>query len=270
MRAKFYSIEEIIKIAPSVGARKPYKNVSKKYNFVSTVEVLKILYNRGWYAYEVVESQPRNSARIGYQKHMIRLRNTNMEKQYKEEIPEIVLVNSHDKSSAFSIMFGILRVICENGLVVGGNKFRDYKFIHRDYNKEAIELAIKDLEESIPKFMENINLLKSVRLSNRQMFEFALEAKKIRFPQEHYYVNPEEILKARRTEDEGNELWKVFNRVQENLIKGGFVIINKKTGKKRLSKKIKSPTSAIKINKNLFDLMIKYGEWVGNLKINKI
>jgi hypothetical protein len=34
-------------------------------------------------------------------------------------------------------------------------------------------------------------------------------------------VKPDELLRARRFEDKRDDLWSVFNRVQENVIKGG-------------------------------------------------
>jgi len=35
-------------------------------------------------------------------------------------------------------------------------------------------------------------------------------------------INPEQLLEARCAADQGNDLWLTFNRVQENVIRGGL------------------------------------------------
>ncbi len=35
-------------------------------------------------------------------------------------------------------------------------------------------------------------------------------------------ITPEQLLVPRRAEDAGDDLWRVFNRVQENVIRGGL------------------------------------------------
>ena len=59
-----------------------------------------------------------------------------------------------------------------------------------------------------------------------QMF-LAEAAHAIRFPVDENNnqttnVKPEQMLHVRRTGDIGNDLWTVFNRVQENVVRGGL------------------------------------------------
>jgi len=66
-----------------------------------------------------------------------------------------------------------------------------------------------------------------------------------------YPVDPSQLLKQRRSADEGNSLWKIFNKVQENLVKGG----QRPTG--RLGRRTRKVTSAIadhKLNRDLWNL----------------
>jgi hypothetical protein len=46
--------------------------------------------------------------------------------------------------------------------------------------------------------------------------KFAIDAARLRFD-DLTDVNIDELFKANRIEDEGNDLWTVFNRIQENL-----------------------------------------------------
>lgn len=56
---------------------------------------------------------------IEYCKHMVRLRREGHINGKK--IPEIILLNSHDRSSGYQMLPGIFRYVCTNGMVCGNN-----------------------------------------------------------------------------------------------------------------------------------------------------
>ncbi len=60
----------------------------------------------------------------------------------------------------------------------------------------------------------------ATNLSDRAQLEFAEEAVAIRWRGE-MPVQPRRLLEARRPADVGDDLWRVFNVVEENLIRGG-------------------------------------------------
>ena len=63
----------------------------------------------------------------------------------------------------------------------------------------------------------------------------------------------EDILDPKRKEDEGDDLWKVFNVVQEKITQGEFHAALK-GAKVRKVRKIKSFEKDLKVNKDLFQL----------------
>ena len=63
----------------------------------------------------------------------------------------------------------------------------------------------------------------------------------------------EDILEPTRDEDKGNDLWKVFNIVQEKVTQGGFSAALR-GAKVRKVRKIKSFEKDLKVNKELFQL----------------
>ena len=75
------------------------------------------------------------------------------------------------------------------------------------------------------------------------------EAKKFEYDEETI----EDILEPTRDEDKGNDLWRVFNVVQEKITQGGFsaALVGAKVRKVR---KIKSFEKDLKINQDLFKL----------------
>ena len=63
----------------------------------------------------------------------------------------------------------------------------------------------------------------------------------------------EDILEPKRKEDEGDDLWRVFNVVQEKITQGEFSAALK-GAKVRKVRKIKSFEKDLKVNKDLFQL----------------
>ena len=63
----------------------------------------------------------------------------------------------------------------------------------------------------------------------------------------------EDILEPKRDEDKGDDLWKVFNVIQEKITQGEFSAALK-GAKVRKVRKIKSFEKDLKVNKDLFQL----------------
>ena len=63
----------------------------------------------------------------------------------------------------------------------------------------------------------------------------------------------EDILDPKRDEDKGDDLWRVFNVVQEKITQGEFSAALK-GAKVRKVRKIKSFEKDLKVNKELFQL----------------
>ena len=69
-------------------------------------------------------------------------------------------------------------------------------------------------------------------------------------------ININELLTPVRPEDAGDDLWSVFNVVQEKIIEGDFEYIA--AGKARKARQIKNFKQDQKINKELFELALEY------------
>ena len=66
-----------------------------------------------------------------------------------------------------------------------------------------------------------------------------------------------DLLEPKRTEDEGNDLWSIYNVLQEKIIKGGTTLAV--DGKKpRKMRGIKSAIKDLSINKRLFETAYAY------------
>ena len=103
-----------------------------------------------------------------------------------------------------------------------------------------------------------MNRFKNKQLTEEQMQKFALEALGLRFDTENKTFNMDEFLTPTRKEDKGNDLWSVFNLVQEKLV-GGMVEYG--SGSKiRKARRIKNFQQDIKLNSELYELALEYAQ----------
>jgi hypothetical protein len=80
----------------------------------------------GWVPVRAQEQSIRTEARRGFQKQVVRFaRVEHLQTWEKHQVrPEVVLVNSHDKSSAYQLHCGLFRLVCTNGMVVSDGSFQ--------------------------------------------------------------------------------------------------------------------------------------------------
>ena len=251
------SNRELKSLAPSIFATSPSFEVSEKYAFIPTIEVVEMFRNSSWYPVEAKESFVRLTHNQGYQKHLIRFRHISDFLTEKEEAVEIVLTNSHNRTSSFIIQAGVFRFICGNGLVVANNIFEKISIRHIGFKEVAVKEAIERIVANTDKINSKIELYKQIELNPTEQLFLANAAKEIRF-KPYQEVDIYTLIQSHRKEDNGNDLWRVFNRLQENAIRGGVKGKNIITNRNFTSKPIKSIDSLISINEKLFDLTERF------------
>jgi len=247
-----YTIEEIKKIAPSVFTTEKAAHLTDKYVQTPTIRVVEDLMNLGWEVSKVQEVKARKG--VGFQKHLLVFRHPDIMikgANGDDAQPQILLTNSHDGKAAFNFRVGIFRFICSNGLVVSDADFENVSIRHMNYTFETLQTKVNEMISKLPGLVQKINLFKSTQLTENQMQEFATKAASLRSKET---INIMDVLKAERIEDEGNDLWAVFNRVQEKIVGGSYVY----GSKKRKARSIKNFQQDIKINEQLFELAELY------------
>ena len=248
----------ILENVPAIFSKYPSPSRSKHYKFFDTSELLNIFCSQGWTVTSAFQMKSRNTEISAYKKHLIRLRNSEIHYS-NNEIPEIVIVNSHDGSSSLKIMLGIFRIICSNGLIVQDKNFGSYSIRHSaTWQQEIIELC-KQIVIDISNLTVNIDIMKKRILSEAEIIEFANVAFKIRFG-EKSNINAADyglLLTVRREEDAGNDLWTIMNRIQENCIEGGNIYLSPK-GTTRITRKVRAITKSVKINTALWSQASTY------------
>jgi hypothetical protein len=168
------------------------------------------------------EQCARLDERRGFQKHMLRFQRSDVIPARGEFTAELVLVNSHDRSSAYQLHAGLFRFVCGNGMIVADTTFERVSIRHNGFTPDEVVEASFRILDQIPAITANVEKFRTRILSAEESNAFAKKALSIRFGDEVAWpITPVKLLEPRRREDHGDDLWHTFNRVQENLLQGG-------------------------------------------------
>jgi len=259
---KVLSREELKSLAPSIFNHKVGSKLTDKYVHIPTDTIVDDMEALGWLPYEVktVKSRKDNAS---FKKHLVQFFNPNIvinnEAGEADMYPNLLLINSHDGSTAVRFEMGVFRLVCENGLVIKSQDFGGFKMRHMGYSFEDLRNYIGELVNTLPTMVENLNKFSQVEMTPEQQHEFAIKAVEARFGEEKQIPDEEikNLLIAERKEDTGNSVWVVLNRVQEKLTSGGFGYLNAK-GKLRKSRAVKNFTQDVDMNQKLWAIAEEY------------
>lgn len=215
---------DIERLCPAAYAEAPRDDVSSRYGFVSTIKLIQAMREQGFVPTQCNSYARRNPDDRGFTKHMIRFRpaGDNLKKLTKGDVvPQAVLVNSHDRSSQFQLFGGLWRLVCSNGLMVSdGPKVEPLIIRHTTSAVEGLVEATAKLIKQQRFVFEHVDAMRSTLLDESQALQFAMAALGLR-PERAGSIEPAQLLTPRRVEDSPFDLWHVFNRVQENMMRGG-------------------------------------------------
>lgn len=218
------SDDDLQQIVPSVFASQPIVGVSDRYSFLPTSSILKGMRDNGWLPVKAAQQPVRVEARDGFQKHLIRFaRAEHLSDWQKNQVrPEVVLVNSHDKSSAYQLHCGLFRLVCLNGMVVADGTFARISIKHSGFKPESVIEASFDVLEAVPQIMDKVKLFQDRILTDTERLALATGAAAFRWEDETKApINPSMLLNPRRYGDGAKDLWTTLNTVQENITQGG-------------------------------------------------
>ena len=247
------SNEQLKQQAPALFTEEPHYDVSDKYHFIPTINVIDEIKANNWYPVSVSEASVRDLAKEGYQQHLVRFRHFDDLLHPQENAVELLLFNSHDRSKSFTISAGIYRFVCANGLVVADSVFESYKIKHLGDRQNDVATAVANITAIKPKLMEKIDKLESIELTQLEKESFARSSVPLRFDK-HLQVDYTDLLIPHREEDKNSTLYTTLNVIQENLLRGNISGVNNITGRRFTSREIKSIKKDVEINQNLWDI----------------
>lgn len=240
--------EELFHTVPSVFSEDKHASRSERYTYIPTITLLDSLQREGFEPFFACQTRVRDPERREYTKHMLRLRRAGQ--ITGKQVPEIILLNSHDGSSSYQMLPGLFRQVCQNGLICG-ETFGEVRVPHKgDVVSQVIEGAYEVLG-IFDRVEEKRDAMQSQMLPPPARLALAKAAITYRFGEDHQPVTEAQVLTPRRYEDYSDDLWTTYQRVQENLIKGGLSGRNAK-GSRIHTRAVRGIDGDVKLNRALW------------------
>lgn len=246
------SIETAAKMVPAIFSEVPHVSRSEKYVHIPTYEIVNRMQKEGFAMYSLTAASPRNISRRASAKHIIRFRHESVNNvQVNDEFFEICLVNSHDGSSTLGLLAGMFRLVCSNGLVISNGFCESMTVRHQNITVDGILENATNIVENSNQIFELKSMWEGIELNYIQKYELAAAAHRLKFEERVTPVKPEDFLIVRREEDNKNDLWTVFNVIQENLINGG--IVRRGSHRQMRTRPIRNIYQNIRLNQSLWE-----------------
>lgn len=244
--------DQIRRVAPSVFAEQPHESRSARYSYIPTVEVLDGLRSEGFLPFFAAQGRSRVEGKAEYTKHVIRLRHAG-DITNQGEANEIILLNSHDGTSSYQMIAGQLRLACLNGLIVG-DCYEDLRIKHKGSVVDNVIEGAYTVLSQFEAVKDSIDTMKSIELAPGMQNAFAKAALQLKYedPSEAP-IEPEQLNRARRFDDQGSDLWRTFNRVQEGMIRGG-ISGRRADGRRTTTRAVNAIDTDTKLNRALWTL----------------
>jgi hypothetical protein len=264
------SNEEILAVAPSVFATKPWEGVSKRYAFIPTAHVVDALRDSGFQPVRASQSRVRVAGKKPYTKHMLRFRHKDdlrTKMKMGDELVEVVLTNAHDRSSAYCLDAGIFKMICSNGMIISSADFGSIHIYHSGDVVDEVLAATKDIVTRAPTIREQVARWRAIALSEKHQRILAEAALIARYGLDDFNnllspISVEAVLMPRRPEDQKPDLWTVTNVVQENLMKGE-IQGRSASGRRVSTRPIKSINAELDLNRAVWSIASEMEERLG-------
>jgi hypothetical protein len=254
--------DQLRRSVPSVFATSPWGAMSGRYRMVPTIDVVGTLRDKGFLPVRAEQSRTRVPGKGEFTCHMLRFRHADYLTPLAvgAEIPELVLVNSHDGTSAYKFLAGIFRLVCSNGMIVQSSDHGSISVRHSggsDFRDRVIDATFRIMDDA-PRTLARIDAWKAIELTSPQREAFAAAALELK---DTRAVTPAQLLAPRRAEDRKTDLWTTASVVQEHLLRGGDRG-RAATGRRTTTRPVKGVGEDLRLNRALWMLTEKLAEIV--------
>ena len=263
--------DRIQRLAPAVFADTVKDTLSPRYAQLRTADVMPVMSDHGFVPVQAAQKRSRKSSPLHTQHMVAFAHRDSLIDAYNPDASrgEIIIYNSHDGTGSIKMFAGAFRFICSNGIVAGdGYQSRLY---HNQANVNSFELMLTNTIKRMPVMLERIELMRNTQVSYDMSLELATKAALTRWdwtpeldvaavPKGSYAtgLTARSMLDVRRSADQYNDAWTVFNRIQENVIRGGAMIKSfsdlNTEGRYRKSRAVNSVNENIRVNRQLWDI----------------
>ena len=248
------NVNKALAFAPSLTAEyRSNQKIKTKEGYIETIDAIHDLEKQGWKLSSVCENRNKKDYKVN--SHYVKMYHPDLtmknNKGQTECLSNLYINNSYSGNKPMELDFGLYRLVCSNGAVsFQGSEVG--KISHDNKGVQRYPFIMNKINELAQSTISAFDSFKNKELTSKQIKKFAADALNLRFKGKR--MNAEQLLNVHRSEDEGNSLWNVFNRVQENLTKPNMLV--NQFGE--LLGGTSSVKQDIKINQDLFQLVEAY------------
>jgi hypothetical protein len=264
------TIDQIATFAPSAMATHAHESRSDRYTYIPTVNIIEGMIKAGFQPFNAVQSRSRIEGKTEFTKHMIRFRHESITQTLAvgDVVPEVILINSHDGTSAYKLIAGMYRLVCSNGLMVSDAEIASVTVMHKGNILDNVIEGSYRLVEGSQKALATAKTWQALQLTTGEQNAYAEAAHTLRFADSEGTVSTPitaaQLLTVRRDADNGPDLWRTFNRVQENVIKGGLRGVQRDEQGRRIrrvsTRQVNGIDQDVKLNRALWQLAERMAE----------
>ena len=242
---------------PAAFAESPSEHLRSTYTFIPTARIVSALHDVGFLAVDARQSGSRKRSPI-HARHLLRLRRRFETVELGDAIPELVLLNSHDGTSAYQLRVGLYRPVCRNGLMVAIGTFAALYVPHRGDVLERVVVGALQMSERFSELQSVVARMQQTVLPTEQLDEFLRRAVALRYGDEvPSGLAVQRLLMPKREEDVGDDVWVVFNVVQEWMLGGGVPRVAA-SGRRSLTRGIRAIREDVRLNTGLWEIASSY------------
>lgn len=266
----FFSKEELKSVCSYAFATEPTGNVSQRYVQANTEMVIDDLAKINWFPVAAKQVKNRGGSTASF--HMVAFQNPDLKVDFGGDVcfPRIILTNSHDGKNSFKFVVGLLRLACSNGLVIADEEYGKVAIKHINYSFEELQTTVISMISELPNKIKMITDMQNTILSEEEKKEIAIDFLKAKknykecdgvqdvekaTQVKEFEVSDETInslLQPARESDAKNDLWSIYNVLQENIIKGKYYEFNPEKESFRKQRGIKNAKRDVALNIKMF------------------
>jgi hypothetical protein len=249
------NIDKMLAFAPTLNqSYRQSQLISTVPNYIETADMVRDLQKEGWNIGGVCENRNKKTRQVS--NNYVKLYHPDLtmknNKGETECLSNLYLTNSTDGKSALQVDYGLYRLVCSNGAITGVREDVG-RIPHTEKGVRDYQFTINNVNEIAKQALSSFDSFKNKILTSKEIQKLAIDALKIRFGKAQN-INSEQLLNVHRDEDKGDDLWTVFNRIQENLTKSNMLV--------DVNGKLLTGTTSVKqdiaVNQKLYDLVEAY------------
>ena len=258
--------DSMILTAPSIFSEAPRGDVSARYGFLPTIQIVDALRAEGWLPVDAVQKNVRNKDNTDFTKHLVRFRRLGDDIKVGDSVVELLLTNSHDRTAAFQLHAGIFRMACANGIVIADSTFNKVSVRHNQNAAEQVVEGSYQVIDEVPLITNEVESMQNTMLTQNEQFLLAKTVLDYTTPEakegdakiitsETNIV--EQMLRPNRNADTGLDLWSTYNVIQEKVLRGGIRTAKRNAKgqyKRNTTREVKSIDKNVKLNKALWEM----------------